>query len=130
MVLLDDVGGDAPALTDRQAVFFRPGPDITGALAAPRGPPGAARRCPSGPAGVLSIGRELLAERGGVLGVQVDLIVGAIEREPDGLLGWAAGQVILQDDAYFLAISTFPTSMVPAPYRDQCRVTVSNAARG
>jgi hypothetical protein len=51
---------------------------------------------------VLSIGRELLAERGGVLGVQVDLIVGAIEREPDGLLGWAAGQVVLQDDAYFL----------------------------
>jgi hypothetical protein len=77
---------------------------------------------------MLKVGRELLAERGGVLGVQVDLIIGAVEREPDGLVGWAAGQVVLQDDAYFLDhIFTFPPSTVPAPYRDQRPVTVSNA---
>ena len=74
-------------------------------------------------------GRDLLAERGGVLGVQVDLTVGAVEREPDGLLGRAAGQVVFQDDACFLDhIVTFPRSTVPAPYRGQYLVTVSSAA--
>src|SRR5262252_8574541 len=80
-----------------------PGPDITRELAACRGPPGAAGLRPPGPAGVLEVGGELLAELRGVRGVQVDLIAGALEREPDGLLGRAAGQVVLQDEGYFLA---------------------------
>jgi len=58
-----------------------------------------------------TIGRELPAE----LGVQVDLVVGALEREPDGLVGWAAGQVVFKDDGYFLGhVFTFPPSIVPA----------------
>jgi hypothetical protein len=70
VVLLCHAGRDAPALTDRQAVFLRPGPDITAALTAGRGPPGPARLCPPGAAGVLNVGRELLAKRGGVLGIR------------------------------------------------------------
>jgi len=87
VVLLQHAGRDAPALTDRQPVLLRPGPpDITAALTAGCDPSGSASRCPPGPAGVLQIGRELLAERGDVLGVQVDLIIGAIESEPHRLL--------------------------------------------
>ena len=78
---------------------------------------------------MLKVGRELLAERGGVLGVQVDLVVRTVEAEPDGLLGRTAGQVVLQDDAHFLDhIFPFPASMVPAPYRGQRPVTASNTA--
>jgi hypothetical protein len=71
VVLVHHAGGDAAALADRQTVLFDPGPDIIRALAVSGGPPGAARLRPAGPAGVLNIGRELLAELGGVLGVQV-----------------------------------------------------------
>src|SRR5215813_7749325 len=70
-----------------------------------------------------TIGRELPAE----LGVQVDLVVGALEREPDGLVGWAAGQVVFKDDGYFLATSS-PTRRqwcLHGPW--QCPATVSDA---
>jgi hypothetical protein len=53
-------------------------------------------------------GRELLAERGSVLGVQVDLIVGAIEGEPHSLHRRAAGQVVFQGDGYFLCHQCLP----------------------
>jgi hypothetical protein len=58
VVLLQHAGRDAPALTDRQAVLFRPGPDITAALTVDCGPTAPARLCPPGLAGVLKIGRE------------------------------------------------------------------------
>lgn len=61
----------------------------------------AARLRPPWPAGVPKVGRELLAERGGVLGVPV-------EREPDGVLGWAAGQIVFEHDAYFLSRRCLP----------------------
>ena len=109
LVLLHYAGRDAPAFANGQAVLLGPGPDITRALPASRGPPGPAGRCPPRPAGVLKVGRELLAERGGVLGIQVDLIVAALEGKPHGLLGRAAGQIIFQLDGDFWAISTFPT---------------------
>src|SRR6266516_2788674 len=64
VVLLCHAGRDAPARTDRQAMLLCPGPDITAALTARRGPPAPARLCPPGLAGVLKIGRQLLAERG------------------------------------------------------------------
>jgi len=102
VVLLYHTGGDAPALADHHAMLLCPCADISGALTLGHSPPGAARLRPPRPACVLKVGRELLAERGGILGVQVDLVVGAIEREPDDLFGWAAGQIVLEDDAYFL----------------------------
>src|SRR5579859_970338 len=122
VVLLGHAGGDAAALADRQAMLFRPGADITRALAAGCGPPGTARLRPPGAAGVLKVGRELLAERGGVLGVQVDLIVGAVEREPDGVLGWAAGQVVFEHDAYFLSHRCLPAvnGVCTVPWPESC----------
>jgi len=75
VVLLYHTGGDAPALADHHAMLLCPGADISGALAVGHRPRGAARLRPPGPAGVRKVGRELLAERGGVLGVQVDRVV-------------------------------------------------------
>ena len=113
VVLFHHAGRDAPALANCQAVLFRPGPDVTRALTVSRGPPGATRLRPSGSAGMRKVGLELLAERGGVLGVQVNLIVRALEREPDSLLGRAAGQIVPKDDGYFLGhVFTFPRSRV------------------
>jgi hypothetical protein len=71
LVLLHHAGRDAAALADRQAMLLRPGTDITRALPAGRSPPGPAPWCPPGFAGVPDIGREQLAECGGVLGAQV-----------------------------------------------------------
>jgi hypothetical protein len=46
VVLLRHAGRDAPARTDGQAGLLAQAPDITGALAASRGPPGPTRWCP------------------------------------------------------------------------------------
>ena len=70
LILLHHGGRDAAALTDRQTMLFRPGPDIPRALPARCGPPGPASPGTPGPAGMLNVGRELLAQRGGVLGIQ------------------------------------------------------------
>ena len=75
LVLLHHAGWDAPALTDRDAMVFRPGPDIAAALAAGPGTPRPAGLRPPGLAGMLDERHELLAERGGVLLIQVNLIV-------------------------------------------------------
>jgi hypothetical protein len=77
---------------------------------------------------MLNVRRELLAERGGVLGIQVDLIVGAVESEPDGLFGRAAGQVVFEDDTNFLGhLHLLAVQMVSSSYRGRCPITVSNA---
>src|SRR4029077_20551202 len=94
VVLLCHTGRDAPALTDHDPVTFRPGPDITRVLPAGRNTPRPARLRPRGPARVLNVGRKLPAERGGVAGPQVDLIVRAIDGDPDGLIGRTAGEVV------------------------------------
>jgi hypothetical protein len=113
VVLLYHTGGDAPALADHHAMLLCPCADISGALAVGHSPPGAARMRPPGPACVLKVGRELLAERGGILGVQVDLVVGAIEREPDGCSAGPPVRSSSRTTLTFWAISTFPPSIVP-----------------
>jgi len=50
----------------------------------------------AGQACVLEKTRELPAKVGGMSGVQVNLVPAAIDAELDGLVGWAASQVILQ----------------------------------
>jgi hypothetical protein len=60
VLLVDHAGRDAPALTDRQAVLLRPGPDVTAALTISRGPPGPTALRPPRLPGVLNIRRELL----------------------------------------------------------------------
>jgi hypothetical protein len=83
-------------------MLFRPGPDVTAALTPGWGPRPPAGLCPPGLAGVLEIGCELLAERGSVLGVQIDLIIGAVEGESHRLLRRAAGQIVFEGYRYFL----------------------------
>jgi hypothetical protein len=128
VVLLHHAGWDAPALIDRDAAVFRPGPDITAALTAGRGTPWPARWRPPGLAGVLEERGELLAKRGGVLLVQVDLIVCAAEGEAHRLLCRAAIQVIFDATVTFWTISASPAAMVPAPYPGQCPAPSRNAA--
>ena len=53
VVLLQHTSGDAPALTDRQAVLLCLGADITAALTVDCGSTAPARLCPPGSAGVL-----------------------------------------------------------------------------
>ncbi len=55
VVLVHHAGGDAPALAHRQAVLFRPRPDITRALAGGRGPPCTAGLCPARASCVLNV---------------------------------------------------------------------------
>jgi hypothetical protein len=108
LVLLHHAGRNAAALTDRQAVVFRPGPDVTAALTARRGPPRAAGLGAAGLARVLDERRQLLPERGGVFLAQVDLILGAGEPEPHGLSRRAAIQVVFQCDRYSLGHLILP----------------------
>src|SRR5690349_17704894 len=107
-VLLHHAGRDAAAFADRQAMLLRPGPDITRTLPAGRRPPGPAGRRLPGLPGVLDVRREQVAEHGGVLGAQVDLITGALDGEPHGLIRRAAGQVVLQHHRHFLRHHCLP----------------------
>src|SRR5689334_15399358 len=116
LVPLHHAGRDAPALTDHDAVVFRPRPDVTAVLPAGLSTSRSARLRSPGLAGVLKVRRELLAERGGVAGPQVDLIAGAIDGEPDGLIGRAAVEVVFECDGYFLGHSSLPAAVVLAPY--------------
>ena len=50
----------------------------------PAPPPGKAPRTASGPAGRPHVARQLIPQCLGVLGVQVDLILGAVQPELDG----------------------------------------------
>src|SRR5215470_12489954 len=118
VVLLGHAGGDAPAVADRDALILRPGPDVRAALAAGRGPPGPAPRPPARLARALDEGRELPAERVGVLGAQVDLIVGAAEPEPHRLIRRASVKVVFQCDGNLLGHPGLPCcDRLAAPYK-------------
>src|SRR5262249_35831391 len=54
----------------------------------------------AGTAGMLDEGCQLLAERPGVLLVQVDLVGRAAEPESHGLVGRAAIKIVFEDDRY------------------------------
>src|SRR6266496_1642758 len=100
LVLLDDAGGDAPAVTERDALVFGPRADTAAALTACRGPPGPAALSLPGLAGVADEGRELPPERGGVLGAQIDLVLCAAQPEPHRLIRRAAIQIVFEHDGY------------------------------
>jgi hypothetical protein len=99
-VPLHHAGGDAPAGADRDALVFRPGPDVAAVLAAGCGRARPAPRCWSRLAGVLDKGRKLLAERPGVLRAQVDLVRRAAEPELHGLVAQASVQIVYEPDGY------------------------------
>jgi hypothetical protein len=78
-VLFYHAGRDTPAAADSYALLVRPHPDIAGALTARAGTRRPAARPPASLTGVLNKGRQLLAERPGILLVQIDLILGATD---------------------------------------------------
>src|SRR5712692_3048790 len=119
LVLLDHAGGDPAAGADREAVVFGPRPDLAAALPAGRRPRRPARRPAARLAGVLDERRELLAEGTGVLGAQVDLVVGTAEPEPHRLIRRAAIEVIVQRDGHFLShlLPPMPAMEFAAPSR-------------
>src|SRR5690349_24837967 len=61
-----------------------------------------------GTASMLNVGCELLAERSGVLGAQVDLISRAIESKRHGLVRLATGQIVFQRERYLLGHRYLP----------------------
>ena len=65
------------------------------------GPPRPAALSP-GPAGVIDERCEIAAERRGVLGAQIDLILGAIHPEPHPSICRAPIKIILEFDGYLL----------------------------
>jgi len=88
-VLLHNAGRDALAAADRDALVVRPRPDIAAALTARRG-----TGC------VLSQGCQLLAERPGIVLVQIDLVRGAADLEPHRLRCRAAVKIVFKRDRY------------------------------
>src|SRR5262249_35956554 len=84
LMLLGHAGWDPAAVADGNAVVFGPGTDVAAGLGAGRGPARPAGYAAAGFAGMLGKRRELLTERAGVLAAQINLIVNAVEPEPEG----------------------------------------------
>src|SRR5215471_21506564 len=121
LVLLHDAGGDAPAVADRDALALRPRPDAAAALPARRGTPGPAPRPPARLAGVPDEGRQLPAERRGVLAVQIYLVIRAVDPEPHRLIRRATIKIVFQRDGYLLCHPRLPDcDRLFAPYKINC----------
>ena len=91
------LGRDPAAVFDLDALGLGPLADLGGVQPARRSPPPGPRRPASsaaGPPRSAHIPRQRVAQLPGVLFVQVDLVLGAIQPEPDRSLGGAAVQVI------------------------------------
>src|SRR5215472_7975962 len=117
-VLPRNARGDAPAVTDRDALPFRPRPDITAALTACRGAPGPAAWSPPGLARVVDEQSDLPAERRGVLLAQIDLVLRAVQPEPHRLRRRAPIKIVFQRDRYLLRHRGLPEcDRLPAPYK-------------
>jgi len=109
LILRDDVARQAAMICDSQAVVSGPGPYLPTARPAggcPRPP------CPSEP-GLLEERGQQVAESRGMSGIQVDFVGPAVNSEVHGLVGRAAGQVILESDVHFLHASPW----IPADIR-------------
>src|SRR3954453_14141956 len=78
-IRLADLRGDTASVGHLEAVVAGPGPDVggarSGAGACPPAPPS------GGPARVADVRRESVAQLAGVLGVEVDLVVLAVQGE-------------------------------------------------
>src|SRR5690625_588656 len=97
-VRLPDLGGHPATIGDLPAVGLGPlangrrvGRAATGALA-PGAPPS------TDPACLGDVLREAVAQCPGILGREVDLVIDAVETEPDRLLGLAAIEVVNEEN--------------------------------
>jgi hypothetical protein len=117
-VLLDDARGDAPAVADRDGMVFGPGSDIGAALAACWGTAGPTLS-PTRLAGMVDVGCELPAERLGVLGAQINLILRAVQPEPHRLIGRPAIKIVFERDGYIFCV-------IPASWLRSASCTVQD----
>jgi hypothetical protein len=83
-VLLNNARRDAAALADRDALVFRPRPDVAAALTARCGTRRPAALSASGLSGMFDVGRDLPAEPAGILLAEVDLVFRAAVRRRAG----------------------------------------------
>ena len=110
-VLAEDFGRDASAAADGDALWARRGSPSGVDLGVPGRTP-AARAAAAGAAGSACragfshVLVECFAESGGVLGVEVDLVVGAVESEQDRLVGAGAIQIVGECDENLLGYGT------------------------
>src|SRR5438876_11754003 len=93
------LAGIAAALADRDALVFRPRPDVAAAFPARCGTRRPAALSASGLAGMFDVGRDLPAERAGVLLTEIDFVFGAAEPEPQRLDCWASIKVVFEFDS-------------------------------
>ena len=103
----DQLGRDPAAVLDLDTLRLGPFADLRGGQPAGRGPACRARRpARSGataPPRGLDVARQRLTERLGVLGVQVDLVLGTIKRKADGTLCLTTIDVIDEQGLYLLS---------------------------
>jgi len=103
----DQLGRNPAAVLDLDTLSLGPFTDFRGVQPACRRPASSpsrpTRRSATAPPRGLDITRQCLAERLGVLGVQVDLILGTIQRKADGPLCLTAIDVIDEQGLYLLS---------------------------
>ena len=92
------------AVCHLDALRLGPLADLGGASPSARAhaPPGKAPRTASGPAGRPHVARQLIPQCLGVLGIQVDLVLGAVQPEPDSAFSLAAVEVIDEQGLYLM----------------------------
>src|SRR6516162_9868743 len=103
----DQLGRYPAAVLDLDTLRLGPFADLRGVQPAGRGPAcgarGPTRRGATTPPCRLDVARHRLAERLGVLGVQVDLVLGTIQRKADGTLCLTTIDVIDEQGLYLLS---------------------------
>jgi len=100
------VGGHLAAVSYLDAACPGPLADLGGVQADRRSAPASTGRLAgtaADSAGSTHIPRQRIPEFLGVPGVQVDLILGAVQSESDGILSGAAVEVIDEQDLYLLS---------------------------
>src|SRR4051794_9763317 len=99
-IRLADLRGDTASVGHLEAVVAGPGADVGGARSGAGARPPATP--PGGPARGADGRRKGVAQLAGVLGVEVDLVVLAVQGEGHGLLGGGAVDVVDEDDVHLL----------------------------
>src|SRR5580704_14494154 len=111
------LGGHPPPVLHLDALRLGPHADL-GAIHPARRPAPASGRPPRtapGPPRGLYIARQRIPQRLGMLGGQVDLILGAVQPEADRAVSRAAIQVIDQQNLYLLGHRCFLSSLTSQP---------------
>ena len=100
-------GRHPPAVLHLDALRLGPLADLGAVHPARRCPapaPGWPPRTAPGPPGRMHIARQRIPQRLGMLGVQVDLVLGAVQPEADSALSLAAIKVVDEQGLYLMGI--------------------------